>query len=804
MRTRTPVVEFAGFRAGVLTTSTACGEVLCGLIRHSLELRLNIGNPPALSSWQMTGIWNRNMQQLGHWLAHHRRTVWCLIVLLSIPPVLGLTGTRLRRGEEPDWVSQGEYTEQAEARANFPTRVTGLPLILVLECEDFFAKERLETLNRAIPRIADLAGVEEVVWPGEIPQATLFGTHRLLPDEIESAEHAREIGEQIRNHPLVLNQLLSEDGRTMLVGLPTWSRKKIQKLTEEVPPLLAQSGIRMRITGQAGLWRAHRTSFDEDHERIVLTAASLIVVLALVIFRGLPAIIVSCSGPVFAIFWTLGWLSLFGEQMSELAEIIMPVMILMVGFTDGVHLVVHIRQLRMLHEAEDSQHPEMSVKESQIAAAASAIHHVGGACLLTSLTTAIGFGSLLLADSEIIQGFGRACAIGVSIAFAAAILVIPVMSTSWIGRRIHAGCHRDPVEGTLKRLTGMVDLIVCHARFVSVVGIAVTAALTAGALSLEPDDRLAHRVPIDSEAYQAMLHCDRELGGVRLIRVIVKWPESATNESIWSVLDDVESVINHEPEIGRALSIRQALAVAPGTAGPAKLGMASLLPDALASQFWQPQIDQAQVLSRMQDLGMAHYEPVLAKLENQFADIESSHPGFSIALTGEAIVESQVVQRVVKELFQSLAVAAVIILIVITIATRSIRFGLLSLIPNLFPLVATGAMRAAIDTSLDISSACSFAICLGIAVDDTIHFLTRYQYERSLGRDIETAIHNTFLTVGSALVMTTVVMVAGLGTVLTSQLPTHFLFASMACSTIGAALIGDLILLPALLRTFSK
>jgi predicted RND superfamily exporter protein len=126
----------------------------------------------------------------------------------------------------------------------------------------------------------------------------------------------------------------------------------------------------------------------------------------------------------------------------------------------------------------------------------------------------------------------------------------------------------------------------------------------------------------------------------------------------------------------------------------------------------------------------------------------------------------------------------------------------LSVVPNLLPLAATGAIRAAYDPSLDIASACSFAICLGIAVDDTIHFLTRFRHEREAGRDVSSAVHQTFVTVGGALIMTTVVLVAGFGSVMLSELPTHFLFAAMACSTIATALLGDLLILPALLACF--
>ena len=105
--------------------------------------------------------------------------------------------------------------------------------------------------------------------------------------------------------------------------------------------------------------------------------------------------------------------------------------------------------------------------------------------------------------------------------------------------------------------------------------------------------------------------------------------------------------------------------------------------------------------------------------------------------------------------------------------------------------------------SLEISSVCAFTVCLGIAVDDTIHFLSRYQYERKQNPTNE-SIRKTWVGVGTALIMTTVVMVSGFATVLTSELPQQRTFGAMACVTIAAALVGDMLFLPALLAWFDR
>jgi predicted RND superfamily exporter protein len=145
----------------------------------------------------------------------------------------------------------------------------------------------------------------------------------------------------------------------------------------------------------------------------------------------------------------------------------------------------------------------------------------------------------------------------------------------------------------------------------------------------------------------------------------------------------------------------------------------------------------------------------------------------------------------------------VIIFVVLTIAYRSLRIGLLSIIPNLFPLVATGTALVLVGQNLELVSVCSFTVCLGIAVDDTIHFLTRFQEEQQRGGSRDAAIRRAFVGVGTALVMTTVVLILGFATAMLSDSRAHQIFAAMGIMTIGTALLADLLFLPALLAWFA-
>ena len=164
-----------------------------------------------------------------------------------------------------------------------------------------------------------------------------------------------------------------------------------------------------------------------------------------------------------------------------------------------------------------------------------------------------------------------------------------------------------------------------------------------------------------------------------------------------------------------------------------------------------------------------------------------------------SVVSAYRVRQMITDLVYSLTTAAVLIFILLTLAFRSIWLGLVSVIPNAFPLVATAAVLGLAGEPLRYASAVCFCISLGIAVDDTIHFLWRYRRQQRALTDRAAAIRATFLSMAPVLVTTTVLLLIGFGAAIFSPVPTLRVFGGTACVAILWALAGDLIILPALL-----
>lgn len=718
------------------------------------------------------------IEQFALLVSRHRGWGWAFVCLLSMPPLLGLLGFQRRERQQAQWAEIPDYKEVAGAD---DFQFVGAPVQFLLESDGFFQSARMAAIRGAVTGLQENGMVRGVLWLDTLPARGVLGLPaRLLPTKLTAEVDWTAVAQRALAQPLARNQLVSQDGRALLLQIaPTSMRpQSLEAIRQLLKGHLEPAGVRVRMTGLVPVQRALVRASDQQHLHIQLTAYAAVVVLALFIFRKLSTIVIAVSGPALGTFWALGWLALLGEPHSDL-DPLLPVMFAMIGFTDSVHLVVHLRQERLRGT-------------SQIESARLAATHIGKACLLTSLTTAIGFGSLMISEAEVVQAFGRGAALGVFATFLAVILIVPLIGASTLGKNIHLGLERDMVTRHMERLATVVDWIVPKARWVSAAGILGTAALAYLTLTLTPDDWLGNRIDTESEAYQAMLDCEQSFGGIEYLRVVVDWPAGARQTHIFEILQQVEQACTDQSALHAPLSIRQWHQVVP-------LGF---LPPQVRDQFWRPTAHRAQVAARHADRGIASFAPAVASLENRLEHIAQGNPGYQFRIVSPAMNRGMMIQGVVRELFTSLALASVVIFAVLACAFKSLRLGMIAVIPNLFPLVATGGIRLLWNPTLDIASACAFTVCLGIAVDDTIHFLARYQHEATSGGDLSAALRRTFVAVGNALVMTTIVLVAGFACVFVSPLPTHHLFANVACTTIAAALFGDLVFLPALLAAF--
>lgn len=723
---------------------------------------------------------------------------------LIFPPPAPVQEIADEGDEEP---GDGAPKKQIRPPANVqPVRVEAGDLIVVAECDQFFTYDGAEGIRAAVAALEALPHVDSVLWMDQAPMMNLFG----LPEPILPAGHASQprfdsARERALAHPLVRGQLMSPDTKTLLLMVSIdWlfvtADTDCTDLLRDTATAAAKSAsdgieMRFRVTGNVPIRLGVAADTRDNEFKYQVISYSMALVIAFILFRGFSAVIIVALAPTAGVFWTLGVLHFLGFDGNPFNGVIVPVLLCMVGFTDGVHMMVEIRR----HRAAGASPRD---------AARRAIREVGLACWLTSLTTAIGFGSLWLAHVEVVREFGLCCVIGVLITFVAVVTVIPWACSTPLGRRVHVGHQGNWIDSNLQRVGGLVDFVTRHSRLFSVLAVSLTLVMAVFTAQLKPDERLSSGLQASSEPVAALAHIDQHFGGMETAAVDFSWNENvASNDGrIATVAAEIDTVLRGEPLVGHPLSIVSLIDALPGEGDPAtRMSLLDLLPPGLKRSYYVPEYHYGQVRFRIQDRGIATYSPVFERLQTQLALIDQRYPEFSVRLSENgAVWRWRNIYRVVVDLVFSLGSASVIIFAVLTLVYRSFRLGLISIVPNLFPLAATGTVLYFSGQNLEIVSVCAFTVCLGIAVDDTIHFMTRYREEFNRCKNVDQAIRNSFVGVGSALIMTTLVFVLGFSAALFSDARSHRVFATMGIMTIGSALFADLVFLPALLKRFTK
>ncbi|MFM8397315.1 MAG: efflux RND transporter permease subunit, partial [Pirellula sp.] len=252
-----------------------------------------------------------------------------------------------------------------------------------------------------------------------------------------------------------------------------------------------------------------------------------------------------------------------------------------------------------------------------------------------------------------------------------------------------------------------------------------------------------------------------------------------SKEQVATALDQVETVLKNEPLIGHPLSLVTLLNALPGEGTILdKLSMAELLPPPLRQRLFNEENSSATMTYRCKDLGTATYQSTFQRSDQSLQSIVAQNPGLSMEMQGEAIWRWKNLYTIVTDLTASLGSAALIIFVVLAIAYRSLRLGLIAIIPNVLPLLASAAYMVITKQPLEVVSVCCFTICLGIAVDDTIHFMSRYLEEFKHGGSHASVIQRSFREVGTGMMMTTIVLVAGFSSVVTSDTRDHRVFGA--------------------------
>jgi predicted RND superfamily exporter protein len=724
-----------------------------------------------------------------------------IAVLVSLVAAFGVTRLKV-----DDSLSQlfrsdsAEFKQYEEVSRRFPSAEFDVLIVVQGDVLDRTSLQAFRNLMTDVQLIDGAKGVLSLFSARQPPS----GGHLpdpLFPQELPEGAAYKALTDQVMTNEIIRGKLLSLDGTLALAILSldpaVVDGASLDRLVSEVRATVDRDLAGTKVTGQLSgvpvMQLDIRNAVERD--RLIYNALGFIAgcLIAIIFFRRVSFMIVAAGPPLVAMLWSLGWLGWLDFRLNMFLNVMTP-LIMVMAFSDSMQLTFAFRD-RLLSG------------EGRFQAMRSAITVVGPAVVLTAVAAALSFAVLLFSDSDLIRAFGAAGAMSAGIAFLSTILLVPVLGLILVRNEekfVRRVAGTDIGVNALRRACGWIATrVAAHAVPFSIASIVIVVALTFVYASLDPRYRLADQVPNQQQSVSASQSLDEKLTGANPIDVLIEFPKGVGlyDPETLATIAAVHATVESQAGVGNVWSLeslRQWLADKAGIKDAATLKQyVDVLPESLSRRFVASDETAVVVSGRIPDIDANALLPRVAALETALGAIRAAHPGYSIAVTGLAVLAARNSASMIGKLSTGLTFEMAFIAVLLGIAFRSVFVAAVAVLPGLFPIVIAGAVLWWFGEGLQFASVVALTVAFGLALSATIHYLNRLRLEYVPGEDPATGVRRATMLVGPALILTSLVLAFGLGVTMFSDLPSLRLFGWLGSFTLLAALAGDLLILPA-------
>lgn len=689
-------------------------------------------------------------------------------------------------------------------------------VVLAFKENDFFTnpvidltRKLSDALNQiyGVERVMALTDVEEVVGQED---AVIF--RKLIPEGAFSDAALQRIKEKVLANPVARGNLISLDGKTsaILVELQHMQQKdKFDTLENIVKASQAVVKGRTKIYYTGIPFLENETNrLSQKDVRIFSVATSLIIFLIVtMIFKDLTLSFLAMMTLFTTQIWGIGLFVLCGEKMNWVTSA-MTAILLAMAIADSVHLISHLKKV---------YRPGQDDIVNKIAESTRAIFMP---CLLTTLTTCIGYLSFTTSPLRPSCIMGLFTAIGVFLAFVIDVTFLPsamVLMRDRIARSLSAKRNDRSAfnEGLLHRwLSSAGRFSTTYVKTLLVVFAALIVFSVAGMTRLKFETNSANYLNDANPIKQDAMFLDKNLGGAIPFMVLIRsegeadFTDPAALKLVERVQDTISehdkayitkstSIVDYVKEFNKAFNGNDdAFYAIPDShleiLDSYELGDTEILQRLISH-------DKKEVCINFLSKWGSNERAVASGIFYRKKLTELLGDDFSFTVTGITKLYITMEEMLKTSQKRSFSVAFVLIFIMMLFVCRNFKLALISMAPNIFPIVFTLGIMGWLNIALDAATIMIASVTLGIAVDDTIHFIAWYRRLSGPGTDAKEAIRQTFLFVGKPIIVTTILLFFGFGVFILGSFKPTQTFGVLTAFSMLFALIGDLFLLPAVI-----
>ncbi len=581
-------------------------------------------------------------------------------------------------------------------------------------------------------------------------------------------------------------------------------------LIPEVEKFEKTTNIDLKVSGMPYI-RTLNSQNIVDEIGIFIGAALLVTSLIFFFFfRSYRATIISMCVVIVGVMWSFGTLGLLGFEITVLTAIIPP-LIIVIGIPNCIFLINKYQQ-------EIKNHGNQAKSLQRV------ISKVGNATLMTNLTTAAGFATFIITDSELLTEFGIVASINIVLLFILCLLVIPIIYSFMPLPKDKHLQHLNKtyttsfvnwIEKTVKNNRIALYSISISLLVISIIGI----------FQMRISGSLIEDMPKKAGFFKDIVFFEKEFDGIMPLEIMIdtKRKKGVMKLSTLKKMDEIQEVISDIPELSSPMSIVNVVkyskqAYYNGNPEYYELPTAqeqgfilSYAKNATKNKnenFMKSYVDStgqyARITTFMKDIGTDKMEKIEEKLWDKINKVFPPER-YTVTLTGKALVFQKGTNYLVNNLVVSLLFAVFLISLFMAYMFRSFKMIIISLIPNLLPLLITAGLMGYLGVPIKPSTILVFSIAFGISVDDTIHFLAKYRQELKANNwKIRKSVFNALRETGVSMFYTSIVLFFGFSVFMISSFGGTVALGGLVSATLLFAMLSNLLLLPALLLSLEK
>ena len=591
-----------------------------------------------------------------------------------------------------------------------------------------------------------------------------------------------------------------------IVNTPVRKAFVFDKLIPIIDRFEKENNLNVRVSGMPYIRTINAQNIIDEIQLFVLGALLITGIIFFFFFRSYRATFITLLVVTIGVTWAFGFIGLFGYEITVLTALIPP-LIIVIGVPNAVFLINKYQQ-------------EIKLHGQQAKALQRVISKIGNATLMTNITTASGFATFVFVKSQLLREFGILASINILSIFVLALLIIPIIySFMEPPKKKHLNhLERRWMENVVDWMEKMVreQRITVYITTVIIIILGII-----GLYQIRVSGSLIEDMPKTKAFYKDIKFFENEFGGIMPLEILVdsKKEKGVMKLSTLKRMDKINEVIESFPELSKPVSIVNLVKYSKQAYYKGKPKYYQLPTSQeqnyifeytknsdgnsdMLNNFVDSTGQFARITTFMKDIGTDKMNVIQERLR-QIVEKEFPAELYNVSFTGKALVFLKGTNYLIGNLVFSLSLAIFLIALFMAWMFRSFRMILISIIPNMLPLLITAGLMGFFGIPIKPSTILVFSIAFGISVDDTIHFLAKYRQELIANNwKIRKSVYAALRETGVSMFYTSIVLFFGFLVFTVSSFGGTIALGGLVSITLLLAMVSNLLLLPSLLLTF--